>query len=71
MAAEMLCIVFRTKLHEKVVLLMKNGIFSDMSEKIHKIFTESIVKIALVLAGGISYNVVTKVTNSCFCCHFC
>lgn len=42
-----------------------------MSEKIHKKFTESIVKIALVLTRGISYNVVTKVTNSCFCCHFC
>lgn len=42
-----------------------------MSEKIHKKFTESIVKIALVLTRGISYNVVTKVTNSCFYCHFC
>lgn len=44
----------------------KNSRFSAMSEKIHKIFRESIVNFTLVSSRQIGYNVVTKVTNDCF-----
>ena len=50
-AAKMLCTVLMAKHREKVIILEINRLFSYMSEKIHKKFTESIVKIALVLAG--------------------
>ena len=50
-AAKMLCTVLMAKLREKVIILEINRLFSYMSEKIHKKFTESIVKITLVLLG--------------------
>ncbi|MCI9155985.1 MAG: hypothetical protein HFF44_03465 [Lawsonibacter sp.] len=46
--------------------LEKQGLFLTISDKLHNVRQVFMVNFALVLRFGIGYNVVTKVTASCF-----
>ena len=54
------------KCAQKTPIFLIFIIFCSRTEKINQENKESIVKIALVSDSPISYNVVTKVTTSCF-----